>query len=241
MNKSDSISLEWLHSGLVANKEYAVEMMYNKDNKTLIDRKKLRLVLDLDETLIHAIQLPNVFEDRMDEEDAENINYPIFPVNNKWDKFSVGNTEFVVYLRPNVEEFLSGLSPEFFEIYVYTHGTVSYANQVLAIIKKRMEARQMDFAVRGVSARSTRHRIEKKLARMLCKRSTSIVIDDNPSVWCQDDQGSILKISPYLGSSQDDELDYLSEYLKRIHKNYFQMPKEQADVRTVLLNLASDD
>lgn len=229
---NDSINLDWLHHGLVAHKKYAIDQMYNRDSLALIERKKLRLVLDLDETLVHCIQM---YEDFMDEENVYR-EAQVFPENRNWVKFSVGHNEFVCYLRPGVLDFLNTASM-YYEIYIYTHGTTLYATKVLEIVKSEMARMNYELKIHGVSARTTQHRLEKKLSSMMCKRSITVVVDDNPSVWCTEDQESIIKVSPYKGKEDDDELEFLFEYLKTVHQEYFEM-KHAADVRHVLKSLS---
>jgi hypothetical protein len=63
----------------------------------------------------------------------------------------------------------------------------------------------------------------KKSLRKLnaCRDKLTIILDDSPQVWCMEDQESILKVTPFMGESDDTELKDLLSYLKGIHQNFF--------------------
>lgn len=244
IKKNENFSLDWISPGLSVTKEYAVENMYKKENNVLLNRKKLRLVLDLDETLIHCIKIDKPKEDVMDiEGEEEDEEVFVEETRNKLPKttsfnhgsFQLGDSFFYVYLRPKVEEFIDIVS-QFFDIYIYTHGTTKYAHKVLDFLKETMEKQGLNFNVQGISSRNTSHKSEKKLSKMLCQRSTSVIVDDNPNVWNVDDQKNILRVTPFLCQEDDDELEYLLDYLKTLHSLFFE--KEKADIRQILKNLS---
>lgn len=245
IKKKESFSLDWISPGLSVSKEYAVENMYKKENNVLLDRKKLRLVLDLDETLIHCIKIDKPKQDLMDiegeEEQDEEVLYEERRVQLPKSTclnhgiFQLGESLFYVYLRPGVEEFLDTVS-QFFDIYIYTHGTTKYAHKVLDFLKETMNTQGLNLNIQGISSRNTSQKSEKKLSKMLCSRSTSVIVDDNPKVWNVDDQNNILRVTPFIGKEDDDELEYLLDYLKTIHSLFFE--KEKTDIRHILKNLS---
>lgn len=51
-------------------------------------------------------------------------------------------------------------------------------------------------------------------------------------IFLLDDQENILQVSPFKGSNEDTELQYLMQYLKQIHSLYFQ--NRVFDVRDIL-------
>jgi TFIIF-interacting CTD phosphatase-like protein len=61
LNKNDlRVPLDWLtpgHSGFVATDLNTIKDIYHKDFANMLKNRKLRLVLDLDETLIHTVKL----------------------------------------------------------------------------------------------------------------------------------------------------------------------------------------
>jgi TFIIF-interacting CTD phosphatase-like protein len=149
-------------------------------------------------------------------------------------EFSLGESRFLVYLRPGVEQFLSEASKNF-ELYLYTHGTTKYCGEVLYILKKRMDELNLPFNLQAIHSRNTQKRIKKNLKKMYCKRSISIIIDDNPDAWCMEDQESILTVTPFKGESEDKELIYLCSYLNSIHEVFFKNSYKHGDVRNILL------
>ena len=267
-------SLDWLNMpGFEAQQSYLIENLYEVDNERLLQQNKLRLVLDLDETLIHTIKLSKeeIFKE---EKEEEMMDYEYFEetfveevyetkqneihiqtqtfcsIHQKiheeehHDVFQLGNSKYKVLLRPGVENFLSEISKNF-ELYVYTHGTTNYCQKVLNFLKKRMESLGLPFNLQGIHSRKTQKRFQKNLKKMYCKRSISIIIDDNPDAWCLEDQNSILTVTPFKGDQNDKELIYLNAYLQNVHQIFFQsmssnFKKGQPDVRKILENLLNE-
>lgn len=212
--KVDKIKLDFLCPGVKANnKQFVLEKIFKQDHKMMLQNKKLRLVIDLDETLIHSKEISKVNEkqnnvDTMDFEycsETQSITFtshrnPIAQPESFLDcsmdddfddddenvhVFKVGNTKFKTYFRPYVMEFLSEIS-RYYELYVYTNGTTRYAKTVLDILCKKMSEKGLELNIAAILARSKRkEKVSKRLHKMLCKRSFSLIIDDQPGAWCQ--------------------------------------------------------
>jgi len=245
------INLEWLSgsSGLIASKDYATKIMFQKDQQNPLEKKKLNLVLDLDETLIHTYKkkfqpyhyqlFPEGF---MSEEDGENENsmdideeFPPIIDEYKETSFVIGSYIYSVVFRPGVEEFLNEISM-YYDIFVYTHGTNIYSENIMKLLKKRLENKKIQFTIQGLLSRqSQKIKTQKNLKKMMCNNKLTLIIDDSPHVWCDEDQESILTVSPFKGSNQDKELYYLSDYLKSIHNNFYN--SNSKDVRKILRNM----
>eukprot|EP01080_Neovahlkampfia_damariscottae_P005455 gene5455-9268_t len=255
-------SLDWLNlPGFEAHQSYLIENLYEDDNERLIQQKKLRLVLDLDETLIHTKKVSkneHIEEDLMDivehieesfvEEFYETQQQQIHFQSESFfsykeeiphDTFQLGNTWYRVLLRPGVENFLSEVSKDF-ELYVYTHGTTEYCHKVLKFLKKRMDFLGLPFNLQAIHSRKTQKRFKKNLKKMYCKRSISVIIDDNPNAWSLEDQNSILTVTPFKGDSNDKELIYLYQYLINVHGLFFETTSTKPDVRRVLAKMLND-
>lgn len=287
-SKSPNISLDWMlgtcpadYHGLRATNS-VLKNLYVNDYKSLIQQKKLRLVLDFDETLVHTVQYPLspskknneqeqilVFQDSMeiqyDESAAEQNELlaqavglhhppqhhiktpkkqklPGIDVNDEAEyiSFTLRDSLFKVYIRPQLREFLRQLT-KCFDVYIYTHGTDRYARTVLQMLFPQEEGIQISgiFARQSGSSRSL-----KQLHKMLCKRATSIIVDDRVDVWCKSDEGNVIQISPFYGSSKDTELSFLATYLLQIHNFYYTQQEQQdsiVDVREVLHHFSQSD
>lgn len=78
----------------------------NNNAKQLITEKKLLLVLDLDQTIIHATVEPTVGEWMSN---PANPNYPLLG-DVHWFRLPGSNTVYYIKLRPRTREFLAQLS-----------------------------------------------------------------------------------------------------------------------------------
>lgn len=95
--------------------------MVEKKMEDLKKKKKLIMILDLDNTVIHAFQCDKEFMKK------EKENKKIFFLD-----FGHGNY-YALKLRPFLNFYLESLK-DFFEIFVYTFGTRDYAELILDII-----------------------------------------------------------------------------------------------------------
>jgi len=129
---------------------------------------KFNLVLDLDNTLVQAVESCN----------DQDITRP------NLDKtlITIENQRYVIYLRYGLYEFLEKVN-EFCNIYVYTHGTKVYAHKILQAIdpQKRYfrgyKARENDF-----ERFKDLELLEMELETPLDRRLT-LIIDDQLRVW----------------------------------------------------------
>lgn len=96
-----------------------------KDEELFIDEllvnRKLYLVLDLDQTILHAIypepEYRAVIEDY--QKQGEDIR-----------DFFLGEAKYFVRFRPGIQQFLEAISP-LYDIHVYTAGTREYAEKIV--------------------------------------------------------------------------------------------------------------
>lgn len=155
------------------------------------------LILDVDETLIYAAE-----ESLLHAAD-----------------FIVGN-KYHVYKRPFVERFLAW-SFENFEVAVWTSATDDYAAEILASLCPQ---NKNDFSFIWTRERCTpyynyesgQNYWEKKLTKLRRKGrnlKNVIVVDDNLQMWCSS-YGNLVRVKPYLGETEDDELEKLMRYLE---------------------------
>lgn len=155
------------------------------------------LILDLDETLIFAS------EQRI-ERDPD---------------FTCG--PYSIYCRPYLNEFFQEIITAF-RFGVWTSATEDYMECVIKnVIPKEIE---LDFAfgrqrcTRVIDSYTGEIKWVKNLKKIKKKGyalDRVIVVDDTPSK-LERNYGNLLRISPWYGSVEDDELKYLSKYLNKI-------------------------
>ena len=163
------------------------------------------LILDLDETLVFATSLP---------------------LERSYD-FAAG--PYAVYRGPGLEGFLEQAARHF-ELAVWTSSTAAYAAAVCDEI----------FASSSPSFVWSRNRCTlrldpesredywlkdlKKVKRLGYALEPVLVVDDSPQK-LRRNFGNHVKVAPYLGAADDDELSHLGRYLPTL--------KSHPDVRTV--------
>jgi len=154
------------------------------------------LVLDLDETLIHATYIPL---GRAPEQ-------------------CVG--PYAVYHRPGVADFLER-SLAGFEVGIWTASTLGYALPVLA----SLVARERLAFIWGRERCTLRYDPEtheyerlkdlKKLCRRGYDRTKVLFVDDTPAKIARS-YGNYVRVEPYLGAPEDGELQALATYLDHL-------------------------
>ena len=155
------------------------------------------LILDLDETLIFAS------EQRLDRDPA----------------FTCGS--YSIYCRPYLIEFFQEIITTF-RFGVWTSSTEDYMECVIKnVIPKEIK---LDFAFSRqrcsqVFDPNTGEMNWVKDLKKIKKKGYSldrvIIVDDSPSK-LERNYGNLIRISPWYGSEEDDELKYLSKYLIKI-------------------------
>jgi len=155
----DYINLEWLigNSSIIVSKDYATNIMFQKDQQNSFEKKKLKLVLDLDETLIHSFK--RKFQQQIqkqieNENDLMEIDEECSQIIDGFQdsSFIIGSFIYSVVFRPGLEEFLNEISV-YFDIYVYTHGTAIYSENIMKLLKKRIEMKRFQFNIQGLLSR----------------------------------------------------------------------------------------
>jgi RNA polymerase II subunit A small phosphatase-like protein len=166
------------------------------------------LILDLDETLVHAVETPREREP----------------------DFQVG--PYHVYERPHVRPFLIECA-SLFRLAVWTSATSDFARAALAHITPA----GVDFAFVWSRERCTRRRDLdtqetvwvkdlKKVKRRGYPLERVLMVDDTPAKLARQ-YGNLVRIRPFFGDPQDDELPALATYLTRLREepNYRRVEK----------------
>ncbi len=170
--------------------------------KNMIKEKKLILVVDLDQTVIHATVDPTIGEWMRD---PKNPNYPslkdvqtfsleeepILPPNYSGPRPPTHTRWYYVKLRPGLEEFLKKIS-KIYELHIYTMGTRAYAKSIAKIIDPEGEY----FADRILSRDESGSLTQKSLERLFpTDTSMVVIIDDRGDVWNWSDH--LIKVVPF--------------------------------------------
>jgi TFIIF-interacting CTD phosphatase-like protein len=155
------------------------------------------LVLDLDETLIHATE----------DELGHSADFRVGP--------------YFVYCRPHLQHFLESIA-QWFTLAVWSSGTSDY---VAAIAREILPAQFSWRFVWGRERCITRldpERFEptfikdlKKVDRMGFDRSRILCVDDTPAKVARN-YGNAIYVSPFVGDRDDDELTRLLRYLESV-------------------------
>ncbi|SCV01912.1 LANO_0F14136g1_1 [Lachancea nothofagi CBS 11611] len=170
--------------------------------KQLRELKKLVLVVDLDQTVIHCGVDPTIKEWA---NDPSNPNYdalknvksfsldedPILPPFYMGPRPPARKCQYYVKLRPGLQEFFEKVAPRF-ELHIYTMATRAYALEIAKIIDPTGEL----FGDRILSRDENGSLTHKSLERLFpMDQSMVVIIDDRGDVWswCP----NLIKVVPY--------------------------------------------
>jgi len=148
--------------------------------RRLVKSKKLSLVVDLDQTIIHATVDPTVAEWRSDE---ENPNYEAVKDVKSFQLADEGpgvrSCWYHIKLRPGLQEFLERTA-QLYELHVYTMGTRAYADQIMKLVDPERKL----FGDRVLSRDESGSMSAKDLRRLFpIDDSMVVIIDDRGDVW----------------------------------------------------------
>ncbi|KAK5781920.1 protein serine/threonine phosphatase PWA37_000683 [Arxiozyma heterogenica] len=171
--------------------------------KRLRKQKKLILVVDLDQTVIHCGVDPTIGEWK---NDPSNPNYetlkdvqvfsldeePILPFLFMGEKRPpVRKCWYYVKVRPGLQEFFNKVAP-LFEMYIYTMATRAYALEIAKIIDPTGDL----FGDRILSRDENGSLTQKSLERLFpTDQSMVLIIDDRGDVWNWSE--NLIKVVPY--------------------------------------------
>ncbi|KAI5481789.1 RNA polymerase II CTD phosphatase Fcp1 [Pseudohyphozyma bogoriensis] len=160
----------------------------------LLSSRKLSLIVDLDQTIVHATVDPTVGEWL---EDPKNPNYPALEGT---EKFRLGEAEgageddgcyYYLKMRPGLKKFLEDVA-KIYEMHVYTMGTRAYAIEVCKVIDPGGGL----FGGRILSRDESGSLTRKSLQRLFpCDTNMVVIIDDRADVW--DGSPNLVKVVPY--------------------------------------------
>lgn len=160
--------------------------------RRLLASKKLSLVVDLDQTIIHATVDPTVAEWQ---KDTENPNHEAVKDVRAFQLVDDGpgarGCWYYIKLRPGLKDFLENVS-EIYELHIYTMGTRAYAQHIANIIDPDRKI----FGDRILSRDESGSLVAKNLQRLFpVDTKMVVIIDDRGDVWKWND--NLIKVTPY--------------------------------------------
>lgn len=160
--------------------------------RRLLASKRLSLVVDLDQTIIHATVDPTVGEWK---EDKNNPNHEAVKDVRAFQLTDDGpgmrGCWYYIKLRPGLESFLQNVS-ELYELHIYTMGTRAYAQHIANIIDPDRKL----FGDRILSRDESGSLTAKNLQRLFpVDTKMVVIIDDRGDVWKW--SPNLIKVSPY--------------------------------------------
>lgn len=160
--------------------------------RRLLSSRKLSLVVDLDQTIIHATVDPTVAEWM---QDKDNPNHQALGDVRAFQLVEDGpgmrGCWYYVKLRPGLEEFLRNIA-ELFELHIYTMGTRAYAQHIAGLIDPDRKL----FGDRILSRDESGSLTAKNLQRLFpVDTKMVVIIDDRGDVWRW--SPNLVKVFPY--------------------------------------------
>lgn len=179
------------NTSLTVSKNEATRMEEDAKRR-LLASEKLSLVVDLDQTIIHATVDPTVGEWM---EDKDNPNHQALSDVRAFQLADDGpgmrGCWYYVKLRPGLEDFLRNVSKRF-ELHIYTMGTRAYAQHIAGII----DPDRTLFGDRILSRDESGSLTAKNLQRLFpVDTKMVVIIDDRGDVWKWNP--NLVKVSPY--------------------------------------------
>ena len=159
--------------------------------------QRMLLILDLDETLVHATRVPL----------ARRPDHQVF--------------NYSLYLRPGLGSFLQHVS-SVFRLAVWTSSTLDYAEAVVALLFADPLALEFIWARDKCTVirdwQEYTHCYAKplhKLKRYGYDLRRMLVVDDSPEKHTRN-YGNLVRVAPFNGETVDDELEHLARYLSQL-------------------------
>ncbi|KAI9886649.1 MAG: hypothetical protein M1823_001563 [Watsoniomyces obsoletus] len=160
--------------------------------RRLLRSRKLSLVVDLDQTVIHATVDPTVAEWQQDQ---SNPNHDAVKDVQSFQLMDDGpgmrGCRYYIKLRPGLQDFLSSIA-RLYELHIYTMGTRAYAQNVARIVDPDRKI----FGDRILSRDESGSMTAKSLQRLFpVDTKMVVIIDDRGDVWQWSEH--LVKVTPY--------------------------------------------
>ncbi|KTW29040.1 protein serine/threonine phosphatase [Pneumocystis jirovecii RU7] len=178
----------------------ATKLTVSKEEATRLEREtmerllkemKLSLIVDLDQTILHATVDPIVGEWLSNPSSkhylaVQDVQKFCLKENNS----GIGNW-YYVKMRPGLEQFLENIS-KLYEMHIYTMGTRAYAASIAHLIDKDKKYFGDRILSRDESGSTTRKNIQRLFP---VDTSMVVIIDDRADVWQW--SPNLIKVTPY--------------------------------------------
>ncbi|KAG5063875.1 hypothetical protein JHK85_005058 [Glycine max] len=248
LDGESGVTFGYIHKGLRLHDE-EISRLRNTDMKSLLCRKKLYLVLDLDHTLLNSTHLAHLTSE---ESHLLNQTDSLRDVS-KGSLFKLEHMNMMTKLRPFVRPFLKEAS-EMFEMYIYTMGDRPYALEMAKLLDPQGEY----FNAKVISRDDGTQKHQKGLDVVLGQESAVLILDDTEHAWMKHKDNLILmERYHFFGSScrqfgfnckslaelksdeneTDGALAKILKVLKQVHCMFFDKQEDfdDRDVRQVVI------
>lgn len=160
--------------------------------RRLLSSRKLSLVVDLDQTIIHAAVDPTIKEWM---EDKDNPNHDAVSDVRAFQLTDDGpgmrGCWYYIKLRPGLADFLENIS-QIYELHIYTMGTRQYAEQIAKIV----DPDRRYFSDRILSRDESGSMVAKNLERLFpVDTKMVVIIDDRGDVWKW--SANLIRVTPF--------------------------------------------
>ncbi|KAI8882516.1 hypothetical protein K501DRAFT_333962 [Backusella circina FSU 941] len=178
-DEKNNINMSHGSTGITVTRTEA-ERIEEEDEQRLLKSRKLSLIVDLDQTVLHATWEPTMNEWVKDS--RKDIRHFTLP----------GSSHvYHIKLRPGLEDFLLEMS-KIYEMHIYTMGTRTYAEAVVNEIDPKGKL----FNDRILSRDDSGSMTQKRLERLFPSNTSKVVIlDDRADVWSF--SPNLIQIKPY--------------------------------------------
>lgn len=193
---SDRAMINMTHdqTGLMVSESVAQKAEHDTQ-KRLLRQRKLSLVVDLDQTIIHACIEPTVGEWQRDPSNPNHSavkDVKSFQLNDDGPRGLASGCTYYIKLRPGLKEFLEEIA-KMYELHVYTMGTRAYALNIAKIVDPDRKL----FGNRVISRDENGSITSKSLARLFpVSTDMVVIIDDRADVWPMN-RPNLIKVVPY--------------------------------------------
>lgn len=181
-------------ANLTVSRERAAKTEFLQQER-LLQQRKLSLVVDLDQTVIHACIDPTVGDWQRD---PTNPNYEAvkdvqsFQLADDGPRGMASGCSYYIKMRPGLRQFLEKIS-QLYELHVYTMGTRAYAANIAKIVDPDKKL----FGDRVISRDENGNMTAKSLQRLFpVSTNMVVIIDDRADVW-PNNRPNLIKVVPY--------------------------------------------
>ncbi|KAF9544764.1 Carboxy-terminal domain (CTD) phosphatase [Mortierella hygrophila] len=182
MNQESHVMMAHDATSLAVSRSEAKRLEHDTVGR-LLNEGKLSLIVDLDQTLIHATVGPAI-DEWINSQGGMPQDVKMFPLPDS-------STPYYIKLRPHLERFLQKVAA-IYELHIYTMGTRNYASAVA----KAIDPDGKFFSQRILSRDENLNMTQKSIERLFpCDTSMVVVIDDRADVWQY--SPNLVKVHPY--------------------------------------------